>query len=115
MYNTFKTIKNHNKKISNAMGEEFLEIDLSEREKGLIGTLDIRHYPHNPSIEKVGDYILTMLTSDYFYDAIVLMGLNGVDPFDISEYVNNNPKWQDECDGYFFIDITKQFYKRWIS
>ena len=114
MYHTFKTIKNHNKEISNAIGEEFLDLDLSEREKGLIGTLDIRHYPHNPSIEKVGDYILTMLTSDYFYDGIVLMGLNGVDPFDLVYYIDNNPKWKEHEDPMLFIDITKQFYKRWI-
>lgn len=115
MFNTFKTIKNHNKDISKASGEEFLHIDLSEREKGLIETLDLKHYPYNPSIERVGDYLLTMLTNDNFYDAIVLMGQNGVDPFDIVYYIDNNPKWKERADPMLFIDITKEFYKRWNS
>ena len=59
MFNTFKTIKNHNGKITKAHGEEFLHIELSEREKGLVTTLDLP-LEHMPSIKNVGDYLLTM-------------------------------------------------------
>jgi len=114
MYNTFKTIKSHNKEISNAIGEEFLQLDLSERERGLVSTLGLP-LEHMPTIRSVGDYILTMLTSANFYDGIVLMGLNGVDPFDLVYYIDNNPKWKEHEDPMLFIDITKQYYKRWIS
>ena len=57
MFNTFKTIKNHNDIIRLATGEELLSIPFTDREKGLIETLDIKPYPYNPSIEKIGDYI----------------------------------------------------------
>ena len=63
MFNTFKTIKNHNGKITKAHGEEFLHIELSEREKGLVTTLDLP-LEHMPSIKNVGDYLLTMLTNE---------------------------------------------------
>jgi hypothetical protein len=115
MFNTFKTIKNHNDKITKAHGEELLHIELSEREKGLIETLDIKQYPYNPSMENVGDYLLTMLTNDNFYDGVVLMGQNAVDPFDIVYYIDNNPKWREHADPMLFIDITKEYYKRWNS
>ena len=118
MFNTFKTIKNHNKIISLAVGEELLNIPFTDREKGLIETLDIKPYPYNPSIEKVGDYILTMLNNEYYHDAIQLMGDNGIEPLDLSYYVSDkdisdNYKWMEKCDNYFWIDITKDYYKKW--
>ena len=113
MFNTFKTIKNHNEIISLAIGEELLNIPFTDREKGLIETLDIKPYPYKPSIEKVGDYILTMLNNEYYHDAIQLMGDNGIEPLDLSYYVSDNYKWMEECDNYFWIDITKDYYKRW--
>ena len=115
MFNTFKTIKNHNDVIRLATGEEMLSIPFTDREKGLIETLDIKPYPYNPSIENVGDYLLTMLTNENFYDGIVVMGQNAVDPFDIVYYIDNNPKWKEHADPMLFIDITKEFYKRWNS
>ena len=36
MFNTFKTIKNHNDVIRLATGEELLSIPFTDREKGLI-------------------------------------------------------------------------------
>ena len=113
MFNTFKTIQNHNEIISLAIGEELLNIPFTDREKGLIETLDIKPYPYNPSIEKVGDYILTMLNNKYYYDALQLMGKNGIEPIDLSYYVSDNYKWLEECDNYFWIDITKDYYKQW--
>ena len=113
MLNTFKTIKNHNEIISLAIGEELLNIPFTDREKGLIKTLDVKSYPYNPSIEKVGDYILTMLHNANYHDAIQLMGDNGIEPLDLSYFVTDYYKWSDKCDNYFWIDITKDYYKRW--
>jgi hypothetical protein len=113
MFNTFKTIQNHNKIISLAIGEELLSIPFTDREKGLIETLDIKPYPYNPSIERVGDYILTMLHNEYYHDALQLMGKNGIEPLDLSYYVTENHKWSEKCDNYFWIDITKDYYKQW--
>ena len=113
MFNTFKTIKNHNEIIGLATGEELLNIPFTDREKGLIETLDLKPYPYNPSIERVGDYLLTMLNNEYYHDAIQLMGDNGIEPLDMGYYVGNYPKWAEKCDGYFFIDITKDYYKKW--
>ena len=114
MLNTFKTIKNHNSEITKARGEEFLHLDLSEKERGLVSTLDLP-LEHMPTIRSVGDYIMTMLTNDNFYDGIVTMGQNAVDPFDLVYYVDNNPKWKEHSDPMLFIDITKEYYKRWNS
>ena len=114
MFNTFKTIKNHNNEITKASGESFLTIDLSERERGLISTLDLP-LEHMPTIRSVGDYLLTMLTNDNFYDGVVVMGQNAVDPFDLVYYIDNNPKWKEHADPMLFIDITKEYYKRWNS
>ena len=113
MFNTFKTIKTHNKIISLAIGEELLNIPFTDREKGLIETLDIKPYPYNPSIERVGDYILTMLNNEYYHDALKLMGDLGTEPLDLSYFVSDNQKWAGECDNYFWIDITKDYYKIW--
>ena len=113
MFNTFKTIKNHNDVIRLATGEEMLSIPFTDREKGLIETLDIKPYPYNPSIERIGDYILTMLHNEYYHDAIQIMGDNAIEPLDLSYFVSENHKWKEKCDNYFWIDITKDYYKRW--
>jgi hypothetical protein len=115
MFNTFKTIKNHNDVIRLAKGEELLSIPFTDREKGLIETLDIKPYPHKPSIERIGDYILTMLHNEYYHEAIQIMGDNEIGPIELSYFVSENPKWskQERCDNYFWIDITKDYYKQW--
>jgi hypothetical protein len=113
MFHTFKTIKNHNDVIRLATGEELLAIPFTDREKGLIETLGIKHYPDNPSIERVGDYILTMLHNEYYHDALQTMGDNAIEPLDLSYFVTENYKWSEKCDNYFWIDITKDYYKQW--
>ena len=113
MYSTFKTIRTHNKIIRLAVGEELLNIPFTDREKGLIETLDIKKHPYSPSIERVGDYILTMLNNEYYHDAIQLMGDNAIEPLDLGGYAIENPKWNSEIDNYFWIDITKEYYRRW--
>ena len=112
MYNTFKEMYYSNEKAQRLHGEELLYLELSSNEKGLVKSLDIKAIT---SIDSFGDYLLTMLTNEYFHDGIVVMGQNAIDPFDIVYYMDNNPEWKEHADHMLFVDITKEFYKRWKS
>ena len=109
MYNTFKEMYYSNEKAQRLNGEELLYLEFSSNEKGLVKSLDIKVIT---SIDSFGDYLLTMLSNEYFHDGIYVMDKNNIDPIDLACYVDHNPEWKEHVDHIFFIDIAKDYYER---
>ena len=111
MYKTLKNIKGKNKKITDLIGNDYMNQELKLNE-GLLLETTKNPYPYKwEDANTFGDVLLMMLSSSEFYDGITEMIEQNVTPHDLLDYVDVKKQWESlENDSIFFIEVTREYY-----